>query len=371
MQLFGINDKDKRVAGVLAQSYYDDIVSARVGALNELNTLVTEGLLFVEFVPIGAVIFKTSDSFQSTVLQDALDEITENLEYDSSGLTTFNAYTDNGNATITLPENDVLIYNNANFEGRLYKYVVPSGTIGVDLPALENNKTNYIVINYNSGSPVYDVTTILSDVTWSDVTPYLTVFRYNNDLSIVGWDRMGNGLANKLTTRLVRTHRFELEDEIEITEASTRIIHLSGTYVWNGSNQILLNAINSNDDLFSHWYHSVGEWVKNSSVTQYNNTQYDDGTNLVNLLPNKYTVNWIYRCACKDNKFAIVLGNEFYGSLEDAIYATPWKPSELPQPMITQALLIGRIIVKNGDDTASKIDSANYNVFRAMSLVKI
>jgi len=60
------NDADQPVIGIVGQSEYSTLEAARVGATNELNTLVSSDLPFSEFVPIATVIYQTSSAYGNT-----------------------------------------------------------------------------------------------------------------------------------------------------------------------------------------------------------------------------------------------------------------------------------------------------------------
>jgi hypothetical protein len=52
---------------IAGQAQYDTIAEAREGALNEVNSLVTQGLVAQEFVFAGTVIYQTADSYSNAV----------------------------------------------------------------------------------------------------------------------------------------------------------------------------------------------------------------------------------------------------------------------------------------------------------------
>jgi hypothetical protein len=64
--IFATNDSNKPVIVIQGQDEYGTITAARNGAANELNSLITAGLPFVEFVALGTVIFQTSTSYGNT-----------------------------------------------------------------------------------------------------------------------------------------------------------------------------------------------------------------------------------------------------------------------------------------------------------------
>jgi hypothetical protein len=263
-----------------------------------------------------------------------------------SGYSGYSGYI--GSATVTL-------WDNADFSGDVNKYSVDESGL-----TFVPDVTNYIVIDYNSNSPIYRSITDVSLINESDVIPIYTLFPHDNEYHYFDWDRIGNGLASKIHYRLVKTERFKRQSGLEISESATRIVNIGDGTIFYGAQLLSLTDFTSSTDKCEFWYHSAGVWTS-SDITTYNNSQYDNGTNLVSLTGNKYVVNWFYRMIeTSANPMAgYVLGLE-YNSLADAKASNPPTP---PSIFSNNAILVGRIIVKNGDSTASSIESAFERTF--------
>jgi len=65
--LFATNDPLQPVIAIQGQAEYATLILARTGAIEELDTLILGGLPFVEFVPLGTVIFQTSNGYANAV----------------------------------------------------------------------------------------------------------------------------------------------------------------------------------------------------------------------------------------------------------------------------------------------------------------
>lgn len=100
-------------------------------------------------------------------------------------------------------------------------------------------------------------------------------------------------------------------------------------------------------------YHTGGAWTS-ATITQYNNSQYDNGTNLVSLGTSRYAVNWVYRNLVT-NEIDIVLGSGNYTLSQAESSQRPSRPSVLDAFYV----LCGRIIVQNGATSASVIESVS------------
>jgi hypothetical protein len=269
---------------------------------------------------------------------------------------TIPVFTDNGNGTLDIASCEVLIYDNPNFEGSLFKYEIPAETGLVTT----NSVTNYLVVSYNSGSPQYQVITDVELINESDVIPIYTIFNEDNTiLHRINWDLLAKGGKNKIHHRFVKTQRFAHEDGLILGETQTpldRTITVTSGRIWVGTVRNNIPQFDSSVNRTCFFYNVGGVWTKDDTVTQYNNTQYDNGTNLVNANPNNYLVNWVYMMFDETPHVAYVLGSQQYGTLADAVAAQP--RGDLPDFFGTNCFLIGKIIVQQNATTATRIDSA-------------
>ncbi|MCK4522203.1 MAG: hypothetical protein KAU20_06520, partial [Nanoarchaeota archaeon] len=273
------------------------------------------------------------------------------------GVYTLPAYTDPSDGTITLAEGVYVFAKEADGTGPLEKYTIAGANYN-----LTNNSINYVVATYTAGSPVISASTCRDCINQTTVIPIYTIYRADNELSIIDWDYGAKAMANKLSDRFVRTDRFKTEiGAFVLSEQAVRKVICTGGGLWTGHARNILNAVDSSvDDSAYLWYHLAGVWTR-VEITQYNNTQYDDGTNLQTVLPNQYAVNWVFRCAdINYDRGYIVLGSSSL-SLAQAQQSTV--PSDLPGCLETSAFLVGRIIVKKDDNTATQIDSAFTTTF--------
>ena len=67
MHFFATNDSTAQIIVVQGENEYSNVSNGRVGAADEIQTIVTNGLPFVEFTPICTVIFQTSNSYSNDV----------------------------------------------------------------------------------------------------------------------------------------------------------------------------------------------------------------------------------------------------------------------------------------------------------------
>lgn len=261
----------------------------------------------------------------------------------------------NGDGTINAPSIIVYLYSNSNWSGTYRHYHIPAAT---NL-ALTDNTINYLVANYNSGSPVYQITTDPATINNSNIALIATMSRVGNEIHWIPVD-WGLATAVKLNNRQINIQRFERSSGLMLSETATRVINISSGVIWYGSSSNPVSSVVSSSNNADFWYHSAGNWTK-SIVSTYNNSQYDDGTNLGSLSANDYTVNWVYRYLDGAGlpKIAYVLGSSYSTLAQAQASLSP----NIPVVLDRTAILVGRIIVRNGQSTAAQIDSAFATAF--------
>ena len=258
---------------------------------------------------------------------------------------------DNGDGTITLGSGEYVFCADAEGLLPLAKHTIAGASYSFTPDVI-----NYVTANYNSGAPTITVATSTSAIDNTTVVPVITVFRNGTHLDYIRWDLPAKALANKLMRRFVRTQRFAVEPGgLVLGEAAGRIVTTTAGNVWNGPHQATLTAFNSTLETLSFYYHVAGVWTK-SAVTQYNNTQYDNGTDLVSAPAGKYVTNWVYRSISEGvQECYFILGTGSH-TLNQAIDAGV--PASIPPEISGTSILLGRIIVKAGDPAAQQINSA-------------
>lgn len=268
----------------------------------------------------------------------------------SNGANSVPTFTDNGSGSVTIGTGDYCLSSNANGSGVIKKYTVTGNTF-----LLTDATQNYIVVNYNSGTPVLQVITDVTLINETTIIPVYSVFRSGNYLHTQNWDALGLALSNKIHQSIVKTQRYRRQSGLALSESGTRNLNLTSGIVWTGAVPITLDAIATDTDNMFLWYHSSGVWTQ-SIIAQYNNTQYDNGTNLVTLsgAGTQYAVNWVFRGVESQKYLYIVLGNGNY-SLTQAQSATV---PPLPVAITSHAVLVGKVIVAQDAITATSIQSA-------------
>lgn len=264
-----------------------------------------------------------------------------------NGACQISTLTDHGNGTVTIGNGDYHLASDiTGHDSKIYS--LTGGTF-----TMTDLSQNYIVADYNSGNPLIKVITDVTLINETTIVPIYSIFRNGNFLHTQNWDALGLALANKVHQSIVKTQRYRRESGLALSESGTRNLNLTSSIVWTGAVPITLDAVATATDNLYLWYHTGGVWTQ-TVVTQYNNTQYDNGTNLTDLLPNRYAVNWIFRGVESQKHLYAVLGTGNYTEPQ-AISAT--LPA-IPVAISSHAVLVAKLIVQKNSATAFSIQSA-------------
>ena len=281
---------------------------------------------------------------------DLQTAILSNLE---AGIIEYPTLTNNGDGSILIQGGKYVVYADDDGSMPLTQYDGGSQTL-----VMTNKTSNYICLHIVNGVPLFFLAS-RPLINYSNILIIATVYRFDNILSFLNWGTTGKATAPKLLKRLNRTERFQRESGLVLSESATRQVNITSGVTWFSLKGMDISAFTSSTDDMQLIHHTAGQW-QGTPLTQYNNTQYDNGTDLVTLTANRYAVNYIFREVSDTSKRVfILLGNGDY-TLNDALKST------VPvQPTLTQmhCILVGRIIVQKGSNTAYLIQSAFDNLF--------
>lgn len=268
-------------------------------------------------------------------------------------------YTNNGDGTITVQENTFMLYDNANGTGYPKPYLISGGTF-----SFTDNVYNYIVADYNSGTPIMYVITDVTLINETTIVPVFSVLRRGTILCLTNWNTLGNAKIDKLHQSIVKTQRYRRESGLSISIPSTgtpRRVSLTSGTVWIGDIDISMESVISGDvgvTMFEY-YKTGGVWGY-SSASQLNNTYYQGTTDRVSLTANRYAVAFVYRGVESNKHLYFVYGTGDY-TLAQAQAALV--PSDLPIAIRSHTILVGRVIIQKGSDTITELASAFDTVF--------
>jgi len=258
---------------------------------------------------------------------------------------------------VTIGAGTYWLYKNSNFTGGIVECNIKTDTT---FTTAETGTTYYAYADYNNGIPAIKFTSDVSVINYSNnCVLYTFVCNVDFTCSIIDWDEPALGLPDKLLKRLVECRRFERANGLELSSDSSQHIHINEGVIWQGSFKNVIPSFASETSpniLFQRIHNTTTDIWRRDAVTTYPNTQYDNGDGtLATLTDGSYGVIWVYKSMSDNLKNAhIVLGTKSY-TLEEAKQS---QPGQVPPALNTNDVLVGRIIIKKGDTTATQIDSA-------------
>jgi|GEM_PF-638630 len=316
----------------------------------DLNTTDSPSFVDASLDGLGTGQLVISNDSVKTSIQ-ALDA---NAQCYSGGVVVNPSFTDNADGSVTFGSGTYNLFSQADGTGVIKRYVVDGNTF-----TLTDQTENYIYVEYNNGAPRLSNTTNRNILTHTTTQTLYSIYRDGTTIITLDWDGAGNALSNRLNRRNIYTNRFGIQTAPMLGEVATRTITVGSGIIWIGVTNQSLDTFSSATDALYFLRHVSGVWTK-STVTQYNNTQYDDGANPQTVTDGNYAVSFYYREVTSQKRVYMVLGNGDY-NLAEAQAATP--PAGLPSYIGTHTVLIGRLIVQKNSNTATQINSSFTTVF--------
>lgn len=215
----------------------------------------------------------------------------------------------------------------------------------------------YVGIDYNGGAPIVVVKTVDS---WNGHTEFrLGSVVEQNGLHITNSpQRMADGVAD-IWHRFFETRPYERANRlggIINGETGTRNITVTAGELYDGLNEFHISALDTSGvDTFDYYYGDGGVgWTAQLAQTQWNNTQYDDGSGLLATMTNNWFASiWLYIEA--DGGLVLLFGQGQFATLQGAEQESP--PSTVPLRVQVGGRLIGRFIFQKSAATTSKIET--------------
>ena len=259
--------------------------------------------------------------------------------------------------TVTVPPLRIQAFDNPDFMGYPSRYTTVETTLtlteGVRSLIYFDQETNQILLTTDDSILNLSNRIALYIVSWVAGT-----------IHSIGFDTMGHGLPQKTELSVLRTTPYKRTTAggLMISEDGALHVQLTGSIVYAGTTPNNIFPYNSVTDILTQCYHVGGVWNYSSASHTYNNTQYDDGTNLVTLGNNKFKCVWFFRSIGDSKEVFYVNGIAEYNSVATAQLGTV---PPIPPVVGWHCMLVGRIIIgKNA--VSGVVQSAFSQVFTAI-----
>jgi len=224
-----------------------------------------------------------------------------------------------------------------------------------------DGKTNYIMADYNSGSPQL-LSTDNPAIVWGDQTKAIiyAVNRLGTQLNIVDFRGTNIDFIRKNNIKDAQVRGTEHASGAFIADEGSRNISITAGSFYLLNSALSTPALDTSvAGTFEYLYRDgASGWTRVASQTQINVTQYDDDSGtLATLSNNKYGVHYVYAVLNTPSHYKIVYGIAEYASLSDAQAAE--LPAELPSDLDADstAEFVGKIIIRKSVDAFEDIQS--------------
>jgi len=222
-------------------------------------------------------------------------------------------------------------------------------------------------VQYGGGSPQVVMKTTDS---WDYNTdfPLGSAVREGATLHISQAEHAVGDHASTMIRRMFEVDKFQRDNNtggliLSDSADTNRYVEVSAGAVWERLNRNSFSAFDSDPggggDTFDTYKHVTSTFTLTTGVTQWPNTQYDDGADLVTMDSNKYANLWFY--GDSDGEVAMVYGTAQYNKSALAELEEP--PSSLPVRIQTHSFLLGRMIFQKSATTAVQVDTVFETVF--------
>ena len=236
----------------------------------------------------------------------------------------------------------------------------------IDFPANSNllitaNLTNYIYVDYNSGSPVVAATTTRTNINKNSQFVLGACFgdgAENPHVTTTGMNAYN--WATDEHSRIVEVNRVQRASGGDVSNTNLDIATTAGVFYVAGIRQTTTAIDTAGAGTFTYIYRNgVGGWTTVASQSELNTSNYDDGDGtLGNIAISKYGVQWVW--ILYDGTVYVQYGINSY-SLTDATLAT--LPPTLPQELTDFGILAAKIIIQRGASSATSVVSGYTTAF--------
>lgn len=315
-----------------------------------------------EQAPIGSLYLRTNGEVWYKYGTGDSEWNCSDIGNNSVGTLSVPTFHDNGDGTFNIGSCIARLHSTSDYNSPLKFFTIPAQN-NIAVSDQYGSITYYLTIDYNSGNPIYSLLSDISSVNGSSIYTIMRIWRTGNELHSIDKDSQALGLADKTSKMLCRSHPYNIDINGgliigEITSPSNRTITVSSAKVYAGNVEIDVLAFNSSIDRLTLVYNGGGHKNFQDDLV-YNNTQYDDGTQLQTIGNNKYSKRWYWRSIGDAKQVFYMLGLNQFNSYSEAL-AAPLR-TDVPAILREHCLLIGFSVVQYNANTGVTTSSIQTN----------
>lgn len=233
--------------------------------------------------------------------------------------------------------------------------------------AIPTNTVRYIMVAYGD-PPTAQIATLESDWDLDTSFPLAKVVNESDVLHILNnpwW--VGDGVTN-IIERLQADGIIVRDNHVgglQISVPGTRNLAVTTGTLWSRLNEFVVPALDTSvtGTFEIYWRSGASAWT-DADVSQYPITQYNRlSDNSLQTINNNWYFNWWIYAEADDTEFSMVYPQGQYATSAGAEAVSP--PSSIPTHISESAILIGRIICKQGQDAPVSVQSTFDTTFTA------
>ena len=293
-------------------------------------------------------------------LQDLMDH-----EW-SAGVVDGGLLTDNGNGTVSIAAAVSAVRINTDPHSK----IMAVSTVAQLNIALTDDSVNYLYISYNSGTPLFAVTTSETVPNGLDKVVAYEIHRQGNTIHYIDRRNRTVDTVRKADSLFTGFSRFIHYDGGSTLGSSGLALTVTAGTFSRGVEPLVHSAFDTtvagtaNVNVFTLWYRNVGVWVETANQKVVSTLLYDNNAATPTLLGNnQFGVSWVYIVNDSPSELHVVMGQVEYPNLASARVATP--PASVPTLIAGMGSLIGFVVYEKGVVVFDNVYSAFSSAFSA------
>lgn len=285
----------------------------------------------------------SSTQFSATNVQNAIEKMFDIGKNKNFGVVKNPTIQDNLDGSVDILEDGVINFSKVEDGDESFYRLNVSGTSGL---MLTNNSVNYVYVNYNNGSPIWEKTLNPNEfLIDARKVPVFRITRIGVDLCILNYDEYGASISNKIMFKDIALRSFERQSGIVLSTTATRKSRVSAGKIWFGYDLLDLDENNAGDSgELCEWYPVAGIWTK-QTVTEYDSIYYSNGVDRISLTPNRWVAKYFYRTVSETKNVVSYFHGDQHTTFANALAEDRPVP---PSVIDGSSVYVGSIIIQQG-----------------------
>ena len=327
---------------------FTELYEDKVDKTTTINDKELSGNITLDKSDIGLSEVDNTSDLNKPISNDTQEALDLKLEHISSGLTSLPVIIDNNDGTLTIGVATCNLYDNSDFKGVIKNYNLLSSTI-----SFTDGSEEYIGVRLSGETAEYYKETDPLGMNGSNSFLVTAVWRQGLTLHTSDQGLMGDGLPNKLNSRLLLTEPYKLSiyGGLVCSETITpnpRTVIITSGLVFKGTSSEIVSSFDSSIDLLTKAIKTTLGWTYSQTMVYDNNHINPYAGNESTMTGNKWKYNLYYRSIGDVKETFYIESPEEYSSESAARTASEIGRTDLPVLIQHHCMLVGRSIIQNG-----------------------